>query len=98
MEISVRLLPLAGGSMTSETEEVMVQHMPYTSGMAPSPQRKAGGAEKLRDFLLKILAQREANLSYSSSGKVPFPRGSLQIKVLGIPDVPGKSNFFLCSD
>lgn len=60
--ISLRLLPLAGGSMTSETEEVMVQHMPYTSGMAPSPQRKAGGAEKLRLSLENIGTERSKSL------------------------------------
>lgn len=44
MENSTQVLLSAGGAMTSETEEVLVQHM-------PSPQRKAGGAENLKDFL-----------------------------------------------
>lgn len=46
-----------GWDIASETEDVLVHHMPGLKNGCISP--KAGGTGKLRGFLLRILAQSQ---------------------------------------
>lgn len=67
MEISGRVRPFAGGVMTFETEEMLVQHM-------PSLKRRR------EPWKLLVQSQRASNPSGSLSHKVPPPGGGPQME------------------
>lgn len=98
MENAMWGLPFDGGVTASETEEVLVPHMPNLRDGYIIP-KEAGGAGKLRGSLSRILVPSlwASTLFSSSNRKVPPPRREDKWKSLAPFEIPDPQETLISS-